>query len=188
MDHHMHHHNPPPLHWGYSGTPPSSHAAVHNTWVPPPSRSLKRSISESDCDDNYSETSSKEWVLNKYIIFHWTWSFCLVFPIYYHGIQLTLRRKRVKFWISSRRTLRFWSHQADQFRCNLHIFIGNTNSVFLLFLRAGHRQRIVTVVSIWAARSVAVSLKRNGAIESIHRYPSSNVLCRPLTKNRVHLN
>lgn len=61
MDHHMHHHAPP-LHWGYSGTPPSSHAAVHNTWVPPPSRSLKRSISESDCDDNYSETSSKEWV------------------------------------------------------------------------------------------------------------------------------
>lgn len=51
MDHHMQN---PPLHWGYSGTPP------HNTWVPPQTRGVKRSISESDCEDNYSETSSKD--------------------------------------------------------------------------------------------------------------------------------
>lgn len=51
MDHHMQN---PPLHWGYSGTPP------HNTWVPPQTRGVKRSISESDCEDAYSETSSKD--------------------------------------------------------------------------------------------------------------------------------
>lgn len=52
------HHNNPPLHWGYTSTPPSHN--IHNTWVPPSGRGLKRSISESDCEDNYSETSSKE--------------------------------------------------------------------------------------------------------------------------------
>lgn len=58
MEHHSHHmHHNAPLHWGYSST--TAHPA-HNTWVPPPSRSLKRSISESDCEDAYSETSSKE--------------------------------------------------------------------------------------------------------------------------------
>lgn len=56
MEHHRIYNNPP-LHWGYST--PSPHT-IHNTWVPPPSRGIKRSISESDCDDNYSETSSKE--------------------------------------------------------------------------------------------------------------------------------
>lgn len=55
MEHHRIYNNPP-LHWGYSST---SHT-MHNTWVPPPSRGVKRSISESDCEDNYSETSSKE--------------------------------------------------------------------------------------------------------------------------------
>lgn len=55
MEHHRLYNNPP-LHWGYSSSPHT----IHNTWVPPPSRGVKRSISESDCDDNYSETSSKE--------------------------------------------------------------------------------------------------------------------------------
>lgn len=63
----MHHHSAP-LHWGYSNAP-TSQTSVHNTWVPPPSRGLKRSISESDCEDNYSETSSKEWV--KIFSLHW---------------------------------------------------------------------------------------------------------------------
>lgn len=50
-----------PLHWGYSGTPPSHHNTT-SAWVPPQtiSRGVKRSISESDCDDVYSETSSKD--------------------------------------------------------------------------------------------------------------------------------
>lgn len=49
-------HNNTPLHWGYSGAPPQ------NTWIPPPTTraSLKRALSESDCDDAYSEESSKE--------------------------------------------------------------------------------------------------------------------------------
>lgn len=55
MDHRIY--NNPPLHWGYSTPTPHT---IHNTWVPPQNRGVKRSISESDCDDNYSETSSKE--------------------------------------------------------------------------------------------------------------------------------
>lgn len=53
--HHMHHHNPP-LHWGYSGTAP------HNTWIPPPTTraSSKRTLSDSDLEEVYSETSSKD--------------------------------------------------------------------------------------------------------------------------------
>ncbi|XP_037042907.1 hairy/enhancer-of-split related with YRPW motif protein [Bradysia coprophila] len=54
MDHHMQN---PPLHWGYSGTPP------HNTWVPPQTRAMKRSISDSE--DEYSETSSKDQISPK---------------------------------------------------------------------------------------------------------------------------
>lgn len=64
MEHHRIYNNPP-LHWGYSST---SHA-MHNTWVPPPSRGTKRSISESDCEDNYSETSSKEYVSTFGLVF-----------------------------------------------------------------------------------------------------------------------
>lgn len=52
MDHH-HHHNPP-LHWGYSSTPTT------NIWVPPPTKGIKRALSVSDCEDGYSEESSKE--------------------------------------------------------------------------------------------------------------------------------
>jgi len=44
----------PPLHWGYS----SSNAA--SSWQPVASRGTKRPLSESDCDDAYSEESSKE--------------------------------------------------------------------------------------------------------------------------------
>lgn len=32
----------------------------NNTWTPPTTRGLKRAMSESDCDDIYSEESSKE--------------------------------------------------------------------------------------------------------------------------------
>jgi hypothetical protein len=31
-----------------------------NTWTPPSTRGIKRAMSESDCDDIYSEESSKE--------------------------------------------------------------------------------------------------------------------------------
>lgn len=57
MEHHHMHHTPP-LHWGYSATPPHH----NNTWVPPQTRSgaLKRTISESDCEDLFSETSSSK--------------------------------------------------------------------------------------------------------------------------------
>lgn len=51
MDQHNNQHNTP-LHWGYTGTP------AQNTWVPPPLK--KRALSDSDCDDVYSEESSKE--------------------------------------------------------------------------------------------------------------------------------
>lgn len=85
-----------PLHWGYSTAthhhhhaapppppPPHSH---NNPWAQPQSnvlptptqssvRKLKRAISESDCEDLYSEESSKEqWVTavyhNKYVYVH----------------------------------------------------------------------------------------------------------------------
>lgn len=39
----------------------NSSSSNHQTWTPPPStRGLKRAMSESDCDDIYSEESSKE--------------------------------------------------------------------------------------------------------------------------------
>uniref|UniRef100_A0A182TE11 BHLH domain-containing protein n=1 Tax=Anopheles melas TaxID=34690 RepID=A0A182TE11_9DIPT len=70
MDHHLphhhpHHHHGTPLHWGYStATTPSATStpthAGHNTWTPPSSKGHKRTLSESDCEDLYSEESSKE--------------------------------------------------------------------------------------------------------------------------------
>ncbi|XP_058835970.1 hairy/enhancer-of-split related with YRPW motif protein [Topomyia yanbarensis] len=62
MDHH-HHHNTP-LHWGYStaGIPVASSTPNHqNTWTPPSSKGVKRTLSESLSDDDvYSEESGKE--------------------------------------------------------------------------------------------------------------------------------
>lgn len=77
--HHHHHHHHTPLHWGYTGTAvahPHTQHHPHNTWVPPPTtttipanannsqmstRKLKRALSvDSDCEDLYSEESSKE--------------------------------------------------------------------------------------------------------------------------------
>jgi YRPW motif-containing protein len=72
--HHNHHHQSNqahhPLHWNYtSSTPisapitstPISHNANNaNTWTPPTTRGIKRAMSESDCEDIYSEESSKE--------------------------------------------------------------------------------------------------------------------------------
>ncbi|CAH1153791.1 unnamed protein product [Phaedon cochleariae] len=43
-----------PLHWGYSGS-----GAAPSSWQPVP-RGVKRPLSESDCDDVYSEESSKD--------------------------------------------------------------------------------------------------------------------------------
>uniref|UniRef100_A0A182RSL8 Hairy/enhancer-of-split related with YRPW motif protein n=1 Tax=Anopheles funestus TaxID=62324 RepID=A0A182RSL8_ANOFN len=70
MDHHLphhhpHHHHSTPLHWGYStATTPSATSTPthtgHNTWTPPSSKGHKRTLSESDCEDLYSEESSKE--------------------------------------------------------------------------------------------------------------------------------
>lgn len=55
MDPHNLPHNPP-LPWGYSGGVPSS-----GSWSSVPSRPVKRALSESDdCDDVFSEESSKE--------------------------------------------------------------------------------------------------------------------------------
>ncbi|XP_059613394.1 hairy/enhancer-of-split related with YRPW motif protein [Phlebotomus argentipes] len=48
------HHHASTLHWGYATGQP------HNTWIPPPSRKLKRTLSDSDNDDLYSEESSKD--------------------------------------------------------------------------------------------------------------------------------
>ncbi|XP_030753500.1 hairy/enhancer-of-split related with YRPW motif protein [Sitophilus oryzae] len=54
MDHSL---SNPPLHWGYSG----SAANPASSWQPVPNnRGTKRPLSESDCDDVYSEESSKE--------------------------------------------------------------------------------------------------------------------------------
>ncbi|KAG5681772.1 hypothetical protein PVAND_011180 [Polypedilum vanderplanki] len=66
-----HHHH---LHWNYSSpstnisaTAPLTSTPIVNsssnsnqTWTPPSTRGLKRAMSESDCDDIYSEESSKE--------------------------------------------------------------------------------------------------------------------------------
>ncbi|XP_037953798.1 hairy/enhancer-of-split related with YRPW motif protein-like isoform X2 [Teleopsis dalmanni] len=57
MEHNMH--NNTPLHWGYgSAAVPTT---PQNHWVPPPqTHSLKRAMSESDCEELFSEESSKE--------------------------------------------------------------------------------------------------------------------------------
>lgn len=78
---HQHHHHDlrntqdhQAVHWNYSSpsatilsapltsTPVSNNipSSINNTWTPPKTRSLKRAVSESDCDDIYSEESSKE--------------------------------------------------------------------------------------------------------------------------------
>lgn len=85
MDHNMHV-NAPLHHWGYAAGPGVAMPGVATStpqshWVPPPQShhsnhshghsSLKRTLSESDCDDLYSEESSKEqcvYVLNRSII------------------------------------------------------------------------------------------------------------------------
>lgn len=71
------HVNAPPLHhWGYGAAAASMPATPQSHWVPPPQshshqshqshqshhshNSLKRALSESDCDELYSEESSKE--------------------------------------------------------------------------------------------------------------------------------
>ncbi|XP_054739359.1 hairy/enhancer-of-split related with YRPW motif protein [Anastrepha obliqua] len=57
MEHNLH--NNTPAHWGYGVTPVPTTPQTH--WAPPPqSHGLKRALSESDCDDLYSEESSKE--------------------------------------------------------------------------------------------------------------------------------
>lgn len=69
-------HAPPLHHWGYGAVAAVGAAAMppstpQSHWVPPPqshshhshhshSNSLKRALSESDCDELYSEESSKE--------------------------------------------------------------------------------------------------------------------------------
>lgn len=78
--HHHHHHDLSntqshhPIHWNYSSpsttvlptpltsTPisNSNSSSNNNTWTPPTTRGMKRAMSESDCDDIYSEESSKE--------------------------------------------------------------------------------------------------------------------------------
>ncbi|XP_011202178.2 hairy/enhancer-of-split related with YRPW motif protein [Bactrocera dorsalis] len=59
MEHNLH--NNTPVHWGYGAAPVAS--TPHSHWAPPPqSHSLKRALSESDCDELYSEESSKEQV------------------------------------------------------------------------------------------------------------------------------
>ena len=80
--HHQHHHSLTssqshhPIHWNYTSpantvlsspltsTPISNTNSTsnnnNNTWTPPTTRGLKRAMSESDCDDIYSEESSKE--------------------------------------------------------------------------------------------------------------------------------
>lgn len=80
MEHNMHvQHAPPSLHhWGYGAVAAVGAAAAmppatpQSHWVPPPqshshhshhsqhSNSLKRALSESDCDELYSEESSKD--------------------------------------------------------------------------------------------------------------------------------
>lgn len=60
MDHNLNmHHNNASLHWSYGAA--AVPTTPQNHWVPPPqTQSLKRAISESDCEDLYSEESSKE--------------------------------------------------------------------------------------------------------------------------------
>lgn len=57
MEHNLH--NNTSVHWGYGVAPVPT--TPHSHWAPPPqSHSLKRALSESDCDELYSEESSKE--------------------------------------------------------------------------------------------------------------------------------
>ncbi|XP_013107438.2 hairy/enhancer-of-split related with YRPW motif protein [Stomoxys calcitrans] len=60
MDHNLNmHHQNASLHWSYGAA--AVPTTPQNHWVPPPqTQSLKRAISESDCEDLYSEESSKE--------------------------------------------------------------------------------------------------------------------------------
>jgi YRPW motif-containing protein len=68
MEQSHHHINQSPMNWyaatACSSTPltstPISNTAVPITHWTPPTRSLKRALSESDCEDLYSEESSKE--------------------------------------------------------------------------------------------------------------------------------
>ncbi|KAH8370214.1 hypothetical protein KR093_002657 [Drosophila rubida] len=76
MEHNMHVQHAPPLHhWGYGAAAAAAMPATPQShWVPPPQshshqshhshhsshNSLKRALSESDCDELYSEESSKE--------------------------------------------------------------------------------------------------------------------------------
>ncbi|XP_034107385.1 hairy/enhancer-of-split related with YRPW motif protein [Drosophila albomicans] len=76
MEHNMHVQHAPPLHhWGYGAAAAAAMPATpQGHWVPPPQshshhshhshhsshNSLKRALSESDCDELYSEESSKE--------------------------------------------------------------------------------------------------------------------------------
>lgn len=74
MDHsHLHHNHHQsgqshhPLHWNYGSTSLSAPITStpisnngNNTWTPPSTKRIKRAMSESDCDDIYSEESSKE--------------------------------------------------------------------------------------------------------------------------------
>lgn len=63
MDHNMHHNNAS-LHWSYGAA--AVPTTPQNHWVPPPqTQSLKRAMSESDCEELYSEESSKE----QYVLF-----------------------------------------------------------------------------------------------------------------------
>ncbi|XP_017484195.1 PREDICTED: hairy/enhancer-of-split related with YRPW motif protein-like [Rhagoletis zephyria] len=57
MEHNLH--NTTPVHWGYGVAPVPT--TPHSHWTPPPqNHGLKRALSESDCDELYSEESSKE--------------------------------------------------------------------------------------------------------------------------------
>lgn len=80
--HHQHHHSLSsssqghhPIHWNYTSpsttvlSAPLTSTPIGNTnstpnnnstWTPPTTRGMKRAMSESDCDDIYSEESSKE--------------------------------------------------------------------------------------------------------------------------------
>lgn len=90
MQHHHHHvqnaQNHHQIHWNYSPTAtsivpsltstPIAHSHTNNinnnsnsstssnnnnnTWTPPTTRGLKRAMSESDCDDLFSDSESKE--------------------------------------------------------------------------------------------------------------------------------
>lgn len=66
MEQSHHHINQSPMQWYSNSSTPLTSTPISNSAVPitthwtPPTRSLKRALSESDCDDIYSEESSKE--------------------------------------------------------------------------------------------------------------------------------